>query len=53
MAKKTKREMIKLKSSESAFIYYTYKNKTNTPGRIEIKKYDPLVRKHVPFKEAK
>jgi len=49
----TKREKIKLKSKESHFCYYTNKNKTNTPDRIEIKKYDPVIRKHVAFKETK
>lgn len=49
----SKREQIKMKSEESDFHYYTQKNKTNTPGRIERKKYDPRVRKHVKFKEVK
>jgi large subunit ribosomal protein L33 len=31
----------------------TTKNKTNTRERIEIKKYDPVVRKHVIFKEER
>lgn len=52
MAKK-KREQIKLKSTESDDIRYTTKNKTNTPGRIELKKYDSKLRKHVVFKESK
>lgn len=49
----SKREKIKLKSSESHFHYYTVKNKTQTPDRIVLKKYDPVVRKHVDFKETK
>jgi large subunit ribosomal protein L33 len=49
----SKREKIKLKSSESTFHYYTMKNKTQTPDRIVLKKYDPTVRKHVEFKETK
>lgn len=52
MAKK-KREIIKLKSTESDEIYSTTKNKTNTPGRIERRKYDKKLRKHVIFKETK
>ncbi|MDR3623915.1 MAG: 50S ribosomal protein L33 [Chlamydiales bacterium] len=51
MAKK--REIIKLKSSESSQIYSTTKNPKNTTGRLELKKYDNNVRKHVLFKEAK
>ena len=53
MAKKENRHIIKLKSTESSHIYSTYKNKKNTTGRIELKKYDPVVRKHVIYKEEK
>lgn len=49
----SKREKIKLKSSKSSFHYYTAKNKTNTPDRLTIKKYDPTIRQHVEFKETK
>lgn len=49
----SKREKIKMKSSESDFCYYTEKNKSSTPERIARKKYDPTLRKHVEFKEAK
>lgn len=49
----SKRDKIKLKSSESHHCYYTVKNKSNTPDRIALKKYDPKVRKHVEFKESK
>lgn len=49
----SKREKIRLKSTESPFVYSTEKNRTKTPDRITIKKYDPVVRKHVEFKEAK
>lgn len=49
----SKREKIKFKSSESHYCYYSKKNKTNTPDRKELKKYDPVVRKHVMFKETK
>lgn len=47
------REDIKLKSTESAECYWTTKNKRNTTGRMELKKYDKKLRKHVIFKEAK
>ena len=33
--------------------YATNKNKRTTPDKLEFKKYDPVVRKHVLFKEAK
>jgi len=51
MAKSQNRELVKLKSTESSHIYYTKKNKKNTTKKIELKKYDPIVRKHVLFKE--
>ncbi len=49
----SKREKIKLKSTKSHFFYYTIKNKSSTPGRISLNKYDPVVREHVEFKETK
>ena len=48
------RDKIKLVSSAgTGFFYTTDKNKRNMPGKMEIKKYDPVVRKQVMFKEAK
>jgi len=48
------REKIKLVSSSKTGHYYTTtKNKKNMPDKIEIKKFDPVVRKHVIYKEAK
>lgn len=55
MAKgKKDREKIKLVSTAgTGFFYTTTKNKKNTPDKFEFSKYDPVVRKHVMFKEAK
>jgi large subunit ribosomal protein L33 len=54
VAKKGKRESIKLESSAGTGHYYTtVKNKQNTPDKLELKKYDPVVRKHVTYKEKK
>ena len=53
MAKKGAREKIRLKSTESNDCYWTVKNKRNTTERIELKKYDSSLRRHVLFKEAK
>lgn len=53
MAKKGPRENIKMKSTESNECYWTTKNKRNTTERIELRKYDSTLRKHVTFKEAK
>lgn len=48
------RDKIKLVSTaDTGFYYTTDKNKKNTPDKMEKKKYDPVVRKHVIFKEAK
>lgn len=49
----SKREQVKMKSPESGHHYYTKKNKSNTPARMELRKYDPTLRKHVVFKETK
>ena len=54
MAKKGKRDKIKLESTAGTGHFYTNeKNKTNTPNKLEMKKYDPVVRKHVVYKETK
>ena len=48
------REKIKLVSTaDTGYFYTTTKNKRTMPEKMEIKKYDPKVRKHVIFKEAK
>ena len=53
MAKKGARETIKLKSTESDECYWTTKNKKTTTEKLELKKYDKRLRKHVLFKEKK
>lgn len=53
MAKKGKRILVKMRSTESGHMYYTEKNRDNTKNRLELRKYDPLVRKHVTYKETK
>ncbi len=45
-------QRVRLKSSESKHCYYTVKNKRNTPNKMEFMKYDPVVRKHVLYKET-
>ncbi|MDK1024060.1 MAG: 50S ribosomal protein L33 [Gammaproteobacteria bacterium] len=48
------RDKIKLVSSAgTGHFYTTTKNKRNTPDKMEIMKFDPVVRKHVIYKEAK
>ena len=54
MAAKSAREKIKLVSTAGTGYYYTtLKNKRNTTEKLQLKKYDPVVRKHVMFKEDK
>ncbi len=51
---KKDREKIRLVSTAgTGFFYTTTKNKKNTPDKFEFRKYDPVARKHVAFKEAK
>ncbi|HUQ28975.1 MAG TPA: 50S ribosomal protein L33 [Usitatibacter sp.] len=48
------REKIKLESSAgTGHFYTTTKNKRTMPDKLEIKKYDPVARKHVVYKEGK
>jgi large subunit ribosomal protein L33 len=48
------RDKIKLVSSAGTGHYYTTtKNKRNQPEKMEVRKYDPVVRKHVAYKESK
>jgi len=53
MAKsKEARSIVKLKSEASDHCYFTQKNRNNTKERLQLKKYDPTVRKVVMYKEA-
>ena len=48
------RPVVKLKSTAgTGYTYVTRKNKRNNPDRITLKKYDPVVRKHVEFREER
>lgn len=55
MAKKgDKRKIIGLVSEESGHrVYYTMKNFQNTPDKLSLKKYDPVLRRHAVFTETK
>lgn len=51
---KSARDKIKLVSTAgTGHFYTTTKNKRNQPGKMQMKKYDPKVRKHVAYKESK
>lgn len=48
------RDKIKLISSAgTGHFYTTTKNKRTTPDKLTLKKYDPVARKHVEYKEGK
>ena len=48
------REKIKLESSAgTGHFYRTTKNKKIKPEKLEMKKFDPVARKHVTYKETK
>jgi large subunit ribosomal protein L33 len=48
------RPVIKLRSTAgTGFTYVTRKNRRNTPDRLALKKYDPVARRHVEFKEVR
>ena len=51
---KTNTVLIKLVSSaDTGFYYVTKKNPRGKSNKLELKKYDPVARKHVLFKEAR
>ena len=54
MAGNSKRTIIHLESTAgTGFRYTVTKSKKSRPERVEYRKYDPVIRKHVLFKETK
>lgn len=55
MAKATDiRPIIKLRSTAgTGFTYVTRKNRRNNPDRMVLRKYDPVARAHVDFKDER
>lgn len=56
MAKKGSelRPLVKMRSTAgTGYTYVTRKNRRNDPDRLSLMKYDPVVRRHVEFKEAR
>ncbi|MEJ2532048.1 MAG: 50S ribosomal protein L33 [Halioglobus sp.] len=48
------RDKIRMNSTAGTGHFYTTdKNKRTTPDKLEMKKYDPVARKHVLYKEGK
>ena len=53
MAKNNTVQIRLVSTADTGYFYVTKKNALTTTGKLELKKYDPVARKHVPFKEAK
>ncbi|WP_136193782.1 MULTISPECIES: 50S ribosomal protein L33 [Actinomyces] len=48
------RPVVKLVSTAgTGYTYVTRKNRRNTPDRLVRRKYDPVARRHVEFKESR
>ena len=53
MAKSTTIKIKLVSSADTGFYYVTKKNSRTKTEKMVLKKYDPIVRKHVEFKEGK
>ena len=53
MAKPTTVKIKLVSSADTGFFYVTKKNPRTKTEKLSFRKYDPVVRKHVEFKETK
>ena len=53
MAKNTTIKVKLVSSADTGYFYVTKKNPRTKTNKLELKKFDPVARKHVIFKEAK
>ncbi|MFC7327062.1 50S ribosomal protein L33 [Marinactinospora rubrisoli] len=54
MARDSLRPVIKLRSTaDTGYTYVTRKNRRSTPDRLVLRKYDPIIRRHVDFREER
>ncbi len=53
MAKTNTVQIRLVSTADTGYFYVTKKNARTKTTKMELKKYDPVVRKHVVFKEAK
>lgn len=53
MAKPTTTKIKLLSTANTGFFYVTKKNSRTMTEKLVVKKYDPIARKHVEFKEGK
>ncbi len=53
MAKSPTLKIKLMSTADTGYFYVTKKNPRKMTEKLEMRKYDPVARKHVPFKEAK
>ena len=53
MAKPVTQKIKLISTAGTGFFYVTKKNPRNQTEKMTFRKYDPVARKHVEFKEAK
>ncbi|SCK53873.1 LSU ribosomal protein L33P [Streptomyces sp. WMMB 322] len=54
MARNELRPIVKLRSTAgTGYTYVTRKNRRNDPDRLTLRKYDPVARRHVDFRETR
>ena len=53
MAKSAVIKIRLVSTADTGFFYVTRKNPRNITEKMEVRKYDPIAKKHVMFKEAK
>jgi large subunit ribosomal protein L33 len=53
MAKSATVQIRLVSTADTGYFYVTKKNPRNLTEKLQVRKYDPVVRKHVLFKEAK
>ena len=53
MAKSNTIQIKLVSTADTGYFYVKDKNPKSKPDKLELKKYDPKIRKHVIFKEQK
>jgi large subunit ribosomal protein L33 len=54
MARNEIRPIVKLRSTaDTGYTYITSKSRRNDPDRLVLRNYDPVIRKHVDFREER
>jgi large subunit ribosomal protein L33 len=51
--KKADRIVVTLRSTESGHVYLTEKNRRNDTTRLELRKYDPIAKRHTLYRESR